>query len=165
MTTFTSTNVYLTIGGRLLVPPPGVLADPAARLAFVLAGNATFTVLNPQTEKRFTFKVKQGKKRKPHPDNPHFVSVLTGPDNEHDYEFIGTVFDRRRFQPSRRSAMPQTAPSVAAFAWIWERIAASRDIAPAVLYHEGHCGRCGRLLTVPESVSSGIGPECHKKVK
>jgi hypothetical protein len=26
--------------------------------------------------------------------------------------------------------------------------------------HEGRCGRCGRTLTVPESIDSGFGPEC-----
>ncbi len=30
------------------------------------------------------------------------------------------------------------------------------------LVHEGRCGRCGRTLTVPESVTEGIGPECRK---
>jgi hypothetical protein len=29
-------------------------------------------------------------------------------------------------------------------------------------HHEGKCGRCGRLLTVPSSIESGIGPECSK---
>jgi hypothetical protein len=28
------------------------------------------------------------------------------------------------------------------------------------VWHEGRCGRCGRALTVPESVERGIGPEC-----
>jgi Family of unknown function (DUF6011) len=32
------------------------------------------------------------------------------------------------------------------------------------LHHEGRCGRCGRLLTVPESITSGYGPECVKHV-
>ena len=28
------------------------------------------------------------------------------------------------------------------------------------VWHEGICGRCGRKLTVPESVERGLGPEC-----
>ena len=27
-------------------------------------------------------------------------------------------------------------------------------------WHEGRCGRCGRKLTVPESIEAGYGPEC-----
>ena len=30
--------------------------------------------------------------------------------------------------------------------------------------HEGRCARCGRALTVPESIDSGFGPECARKV-
>ena len=26
--------------------------------------------------------------------------------------------------------------------------------------HEGRCGRCGRALTVPESIDTGFGPHC-----
>jgi hypothetical protein len=32
------------------------------------------------------------------------------------------------------------------------------------VHHEGKCGRCGRKLTVPESVKSGFGPECAGKI-
>ena len=32
------------------------------------------------------------------------------------------------------------------------------------VWHEGRCGRCNRALTVPESIASGIGPECAKHV-
>lgn len=28
---------------------------------------------------------------------------------------------------------------------------------------EGACGRCGRKLTVPGSIASGIGPTCAEK--
>jgi hypothetical protein len=28
------------------------------------------------------------------------------------------------------------------------------------IWHEGRCGRCGRKLTVPESIHNGYGPEC-----
>jgi hypothetical protein len=32
------------------------------------------------------------------------------------------------------------------------------------IWHEGSCLRCGRKLTVPESIESGYGPECIKSV-
>lgn len=28
-------------------------------------------------------------------------------------------------------------------------------------YHMGICGRCGRALTTPESITRGIGPVCY----
>jgi hypothetical protein len=32
------------------------------------------------------------------------------------------------------------------------------------VWHEGKCGKCGRTLTVPSSIESGIGPECMKSL-
>ena len=80
---------------------------------FILAGNAVFTVENTATGNRFTFKV-----RRPDDDKPHFVSVLTGPDNEHDYAFLGTVFTPERYHHGRRSRIAQDAPSARAFEWL-----------------------------------------------
>jgi hypothetical protein len=31
------------------------------------------------------------------------------------------------------------------------------------LWHEGRCGKCGRALTVPESIESGLGPVCESR--
>jgi hypothetical protein len=31
------------------------------------------------------------------------------------------------------------------------------------VWHQGSCGKCGRPLTVPESIASGIGPVCASK--
>lgn len=132
-----------------------------APLQFILAGNALFTVENTATGNRFTFKV-----RKPDDDKPHFVSVLTGPDNEHDYAFLGTVFDPRSYRHGRRSRIAQDAPSAKAFEWLFRQLSTGHPLPPQVrLCHCGKCGRCGKTLTVPESVESGFGPECIKAIE
>lgn len=120
---------------------------------FMLAGNATITVVNEQTGNRFTFKVRQPAKGK-----PHFVQVLTGPDNTSDYTFLGTIFNAQDYRHGKRSSISQNAPSAKVFGWFWSHL----DNLPAQVhvYHEGRCGRCGRKLTVPESIQSGFGPEC-----
>jgi len=130
-------------------------------LQFILAGNALFTVENAETGNRFTFKV-----HKPDDDKPHFVSVLTGADNEHDYSFLGTVFDGSRFRHGRKSRIAPTAPSARAFEWLLRRLSLRNDLPDQVrVCHCGKCGRCGKTLTVPESVDSGFGPECIKHLK
>ena len=132
-----------------------------ASLQFILAGNALFTVENVATGNRFTFKVRQ-----PDDDKPHFVSVLTGPDNEHDYAFLGTVFDAARYHHGRRSRVAEDAPSAKAFEWLFRQLSTGHSLPPQVrLCHCGKCGRCGKTLTVPESVESGFGPECSKAIK
>ena len=127
---------------------------------FMLAGNALFTVQNTATGNRFTFKV-----RKPDETKPHFVSVLTGSDNESSYSFLGTVFDPHHYRHGRHSRISEDAPSARAFDWLFRQLSAGRSLPPQVhVCHCGKCGRCGKTLTVPESVDSGFGPECIKAV-
>ena len=154
-------SAHLTINSTPPLPA-GRMDDPQARLAYVLAGNATFTVVNRESGKRFTFKV-----RRRFTDKPHFVSVLTGSDNTHDFEFLGTIFDGVRWEHSRRkgAGISPESPSGLAWAWLWRRLSKLQPIEPAELYHMGRCGRCGRILTVPESINSGIGPECQRRMK
>ena len=130
-------------------------------IRFILAGNAVFTVENTATGNRFTFKV-----RRPDDTKPHFVSVLTGPNNESDYAFLGTVFTPERYHHGRRSRIAPDAPSALAFEWLFRQLSAGHSLPPQVrLCHCGKCGRCGKTLTVPESVKSGFGPECIKAIE
>lgn len=132
----------------------GAILETHARIrAFVLAGNARFTVKNPQTGNRFTYRVRK------HPrSDVWFVSVLTGANNESDYRYAGIIDERGQFRITAKSI---NGMSTQAFAWLWWRTQADLKIAPVEVWHEGRCGRCGRALTVPESIASGIGPVCE----
>ena len=57
--------------------------------AFLLAGNATFTVSNPEG-KHYTFKVVKKEAANGYPAT-HFIYALTGPDNESSYTYMGMV--------------------------------------------------------------------------
>lgn len=124
---------------------------------FMFGGNATFTVVSKGSGKRFTFKVRQ-----PKADTPHFVSVLTGSDNESDYAFLGTIFNRDSYRRSAKSSIGPSAPSAQAFEWFFKHLNDPALETKVDVHHEGRCCRCGRKLTVPESIESGIGPECAK---
>ncbi len=131
---------------------------PVNLAGFILAGNATFTVRSEVTQTRFTFKV-----RKPSADKPHFVSLLSGPDNENDFTFLGTIFNGTAYVPSSKYVSPETSSAKAA-KWVVTRVLAGKPLTQCEIWHMGKCGRCGRALTVPESIESGIGPECAKKM-
>lgn len=45
----------------------------------------------------------------------------------------------------------------------WFGKTAGQDLPECEVWHEGRCGRCGRKLTVPESIETGIGPDCAKR--
>jgi hypothetical protein len=133
-------------------------------LDFLLAGKAIFTVRNEETGNRFTYRVKRFERK--YKKDLYFVKVLTGADNESyfSYTFIGTIFPEGYFKHSPKSRISQNAQSVKVFAWLWKVLRADKLPECVNVYHEGRCGRCGRRLTVPESVLSGYGPECVKRI-
>jgi hypothetical protein len=133
--------------------------------AFVHAGRAVFTLESAKTGKRFTFRVKHPKdKETGKPDRSIlFVGALTGPDNTADYTYLGHI-RRDLYTHGKKSRISRDAPSALAFEWFYQRVVTQQIMSPSLkVYHEGKCGRCGRALTVPSSIRSGIGPECAKK--
>ena len=132
------------------------------RLAYLLAGNATFTIVSKKTGMRFTYKVKAPRKDgKFLVDEPiRFVMVLCGPDNTADFQYFGLMRNGVFEHAQRKTRITVEAPSSLAFRWFAERV----ESDTLEFYHSGHCGRCGRLLSTPSSVSSGYGPECSSRM-
>ena len=131
---------------------------PLSRL--LLAGNATFTVRSLKTGAHFTFKVKT-----PKGDNAgkiHFVSLLTGTDNENNFSYFGFIKAGVFIHGGAKARVGMDAPSVRAFQWVWNRVDSlpeGVEFLPAC-----SCMRCGRKLTHPTSVEMAIGPECATKM-
>jgi hypothetical protein len=95
-----------------------------------------------------------------------FVSVLTGPDNTSDFVYLGQILrtPHNRWEHGRKSRIGPDAPSAKAAQWYLSRLFGTGDLADVEVWHDGTCGRCGRDLTDPLSVTRGIGPECWEKM-
>ena len=133
-------------------------------MAFLLAGNAVVTFQSRKTENRFTYRIRLAPARSGDTGvPPHFVSVLTGSNNDGDYTYLGCVFDRVKYVHGKKSRIAPDAPSAVAFSWVWARLTEGRMPETLAVYHEGRCGRCGRRLTTPESIATGLGPVCVNK--
>lgn len=144
--------------------PRAELIDPAATVAFMLAGNAHVTFQSRRTDTRFTYRVVQAERRAGDTgEPPHFVSVLVGPDNDHSYQYLGCIYRRLVYAHGKKSHIEPNAPSAVAFAWVWKRLSAGEMHPELAVYHEGRCGRCGRRLTTPESIATGLGPVCARR--
>lgn len=126
--------------------------EPGYRRAFVLAGNATFTLVGKAS--RYTFRVRetQNKNRA----TKFYIYLLRGRDNESDYVFVGGVLDNGEMYVSKKSPVHADAPSMQALCWFWRNL----ESPQVAVLHAGTCGRCGRLLTTPESIRTGFGPVC-----
>lgn len=137
---------------------------------FFLAGDATFTLVSKKTGARKTFRVeetpqdpqKAAATGRPITQSPgYFVRLLVGPENTSDYRYLGFLYEHDsvlRVKPNKQGWGDEACR---AFEWLVNRINDRHDFSDeAEFWHEGRCARCGRPLTVPESIASGIGPVC-----
>jgi hypothetical protein len=138
------------------------IRDPNNAARFLYAGNAVFTLRSKKTGTRFTYKVSHKKG-----GDVSFVSLLTGSDNTRDYSYMGLLPDDKgeiRGIGRGKSCTSYDAPSAKAFRYFLDFIWGRNEGAGLEVWHEGRCGRCGRKLTVPESIETGLGPECADRV-
>lgn len=129
---------------------------------FVLAGNARLTLVSGRTGARYTFRVRRADEERDG-RRPWFVSTLIGQNNDTDFAFIATVHDRvapleERLSVRRGGSVEDVR--VKAFAFLLRCLDGGALPASFEVWHEGRCGRCARVLTVPSSIESGFGPEC-----
>lgn len=142
---------------------------------FVTAGRAVFTLEVPETfQKQFdtkphyTYRVRHKEASRDWPE-AYFVQLLTGPENTKDFSYIGMLNpDSGELRLTAKSPLKDDSWPVKLFRRtttnIWANTQDRITSAGFKLHHEGRCGRCGRVLTVPSSIESGIGPECIKRM-
>jgi hypothetical protein len=142
---------------------PGKLPQIDA-VEIMTGGNSKITIVNTRTGNRYTYRIQCPKDKRRDTSTRFFVSVLTGNDNEYAYSYIGClVFSHAawRFDYGVKARVASNAPSVQGFSVIFNSIWSLYKTHPDLeLWHEGTCCRCGRTLTVPESIAKGFGPEC-----
>lgn len=85
---------------------------------------------------------------------------MTNPDT---YTYIGTTTEGI-YRHGKKSHVTDSAQSVMVFKYVINKLK-SQDLPDFIeVWHEGKCGKCGRTLTVPSSIATGIGPECIKSI-
>ncbi len=131
-------------------------------LDFLKAGKAIFTVKNDK-DKHFTYKIN----KKEFKDNGkettiYFTSVLKGPNNWTNYSYVGIYNpSKNEVFPTKKSQYQKDSIEYKVLAWAIKKVAEGSKLPKGYeIKHSDKCGRCGRLLTTPESIEWGIGPEC-----
>ena len=136
--------------------------------------NGTYTIVNPEGQHR-TFSIKTQAKDAKFAPGQRVLALLSGPDNDRDYQGFAFVDDVYGVQVWRSKTA--TPPSI--YQWYAELFgqvfkAASeqgRDLTDPELTFDykgrtykvmvsKRCCVCNRTLTTPDSIRSGIGPIC-----
>lgn len=135
---------------------------------FVKVFNGTYTITSPTGEHR-TFLIRTQAADAGFAPNKRIVALLTGPNNERDFQGFGFI-DDNGISVWRKRLGTATAPS------LWEQYGKllwslategeqSRYYAKgARLLVEGRCCRCNRKLTHPTSILTGIGKKCREAI-
>lgn len=156
--------------------PTGQLIYPGEIRRYILGGNSCFTLVNTHTGERRTYKVKSATRNREanwstgnQDRSTYFVSFRSGPgDSFSDYSYLGMLVQggdgayRLKETSKSKARKGSVAFNLIDFAWHAVEVAC-RVPSWLEFYHEGSCCMCGRKLTVPESIASGIGPECEGK--
>lgn len=161
-----------TVIAQVEAIPERQLSEVSAALKYMLAGNATFTLRSQVTGTRFTYRVRKpkpgGRFKNPQNRKVWFVQVLVGPDNNSSYRYLGMVEEHdgeTGFKFTAGSGNMPSTPMGNAFRWMYYQLSGLQHMPQQLeIWHSGRCGRCGKLLTVPDSIAAGIGPDCAGKM-
>jgi len=134
---------------------------------FVLAGEATFTVDNG-SGKHYTYKVWKSEPTQQYPNPDHFIDVLAGPENTTDFIYMGRVVVTGQVADIRltlKSKVRNDDIRLKVARWalrvIWQVKFNNYKLPMSYsIRHMGNCGKCGRPLTTPASLDTGLGPDC-----
>lgn len=126
---------------------------------FFTGGRATFTVANNKGD-HYTFKIGHREETQ-----PFFVSLLTGPDNESSYTYLGIYNpETHGVRLTQKSKYTEDSTPVKVVRWALRQVVEGKTLPEGyTIQHAGKCCCCGRKLTDPESITLGIGPDCRAK--
>lgn len=141
--------------------------DYAACRAYALGGRALLTLKSKRTGKHFTYRITKAPRHRASYGNAEkwFVAVIHDGDNNGRGRYLGAIDPVRGFVATQASPSGGATASLAfrGFAWFWRYVERHELPDRCEAWHEGTCGRCGRRLTHPESIETGIGPICAEK--
>lgn len=124
--------------------------------------NGIFTLLNKATKTYVTFKistVRNGELK-----GKRIISKLVGSDNVNSYKgmaFLNNYDSFNLWKKYRNN--PKNAQTISILLGMLKDGEKSPFLERIELKASKNCLRCNRLLTTPQSIDDGIGPECIKK--
>lgn len=122
--------------------------------AYAEGGHGSITARSVATGNHHTYKFRKTE------SGVLLASVLANGDQ---WIYLGVVdFPRRALRLTPKSKFSKDSQAYRALAWLIKLA----EFNPAIVevLHDGTCGRCGRTLTHPDSIKSGIGPICATRV-
>lgn len=142
-------------------PNQHLFTDPDLARKYILAGKAIITCVSERTGKHITFRIRSKA------DRMRITRWFVRADIGNTSRYITWLLK----DAATGLILVQASPGYDAlrdayngFCFITKHLLNGNHLPPQMkIYHHNTCGRCGRVLTNPQSIQSGIGPECAMK--
>jgi len=127
--------------------------------------NGFLTVTNETTGEHRTFRVRTQKEDAKFAPGSRIVSLLTGPDNTSDYRGFGFVKENGWIVLWKRNRTPHYEGLSKAVRLAFRALEMGEDTFATIkaIYSvklSKRCVRCNKILSRPDSLERGVGPEC-----
>lgn len=129
------------------------------RIHKYLMGGRGVVTLQSESGVHHTYRFQIPKNHRDEDDTMFIQTLIDG----NTWVYVG-MYKEKRFHLTKSSHFKIDSPIVKGVAFILKLMFRTNFSDSRMhLYHEGICSRCGRPLTSPESIESGIGPVCRDK--
>lgn len=133
------------------------LTDKDTIRKYILGGRGVVTLKSPSGV-HHTYVFRRPKNPTEFPDDVLFVYALH---DKNKLFYIGMI-ESGKFRLTKSSRFLSDTPIVKGAFYIM-KMASHNFNTSMELYHEGMCSVCGRQLTNPKSILSGVGPKCKHR--
>lgn len=137
-----------------------ILSDCNTIYRYCMGEQGVVTLQNPKTLKHHTYLFKKPNDIEAFPDDVRFVYAVH--DGQKLY-YVGMI-EQDSFRLTRASRFGNHTEIVRGARYIMRMMKDPKTLENMDLYHAGVCCMCGRQLTSPKSIESGIGPKCRKRI-
>lgn len=142
------------------------LLDNNKAIEFLLAGKSEFIAVSGRTGYKIKYKITRKESNKKDDNASEYVYFIkTVVDNQEVYAGI-LYYDNKeqifKFSRGQKGKLDIHHINIKSLLYIINNLYRGNSKLNVRIYHMGRCGRCGRALTTPESILTGLGPECAK---
>jgi hypothetical protein len=134
-------------------------------LAFMLAGKSEFILHSTKTGDDFKFKItkKESNKKDSEEEFVYFVNILHGSESTYagHMRFNKNTNMFEYFKGQKGKIEPKDL-AIRSLIFVLNKLMRNEIVGNLEVYHTGKCGKCGKKLTTPESIVTGLGPQCSK---
>ena len=126
---------------------------------YIFGGRGIVTLKSP-TGVHHTYVFQRPRNEDQFPDDVMFVYAL----HDGNKMFYVGMIENNQFRLTRSSRFLNDTEIVRGARYIMKMAFVEDLDTPMELYHEGICSVCGRPLTNPKSIQTGIGPRCRRRL-